>query len=97
MLYRSLGGTEHDVKTVASLLPEASNKIDTNAVRVEINRRLVGYLKKEMAVEYRNAIGATSGQCGAKIVGGFMLEDGKRANFGVKLNISWPPRFQRKD
>ncbi len=92
-LYRSLGGTEHDVKATATLIPEENNKFDSNAVRVEIKGRAVGYLSREMAIEYRTAIGAMSGQCGTKIVGGFLKDDGTRAYFGVKLNISWPPRF----
>jgi len=31
----------------------------------------------------------------ALIVGGFILEDGSRAFFGVKLNLAWPPRFEK--
>jgi hypothetical protein len=93
-LYKSLGGTEHDIKATATLVPEEGNQFDTNAVKVEINRRTVGYLTKQMAIEYRAAVGTTSGQCGVKIVGGFLLGDGTRASFGAKLNISWPPRLK---
>jgi hypothetical protein len=27
--------------------------------------------------------------------GGFALEDGTRAYFGVKLNLAWPPHFEK--
>ncbi|MDP2409036.1 MAG: hypothetical protein Q8M26_01990 [Pseudolabrys sp.] len=91
-LYQSLGGTDHDVKTTAILVPEQNNQFDSNAVRVEISRRTVGYLSKGMATEYRAAVGTASGSCGAKIVGGFLKDDGTTAYFGVKLNVSWPPR-----
>jgi hypothetical protein len=92
--YRRHGGAEHDVKADATLIPEENNKHDVSAVRVEIGGRPVGYLSRERAPQYRSAVGAVSGRCGAKIVGGFILEDGTRAHFGVKLNIAWPPRFR---
>ena len=95
-LYRSHGGTEHDVKAVATLVPDDSNKYDKNAVRVEINRQQVGYLNRQMAVEFRAAIGSASGKCSAKILGGFIMDDGETASFGVKLNLAWPPRFKMK-
>jgi hypothetical protein len=94
LLYRSHGGTEHDMKAIAALVPEKNNKRDSNAVRVEIERRQVGYLSRQMAAEYRASIGTAPGQCSAKIVGGFSMDDGTTAHFGVKLNMSWPPRFK---
>lgn len=93
--YRSHGGVDHDVKALATLIPEGGNKHDANAVRVEIGRQPVGYFTREMAAQYRAALGASPGQCEAKIVGGFVLEDGTNAHFGVKLNIAWPPRFAK--
>ena len=92
--YRRHGGTEHDAKAIATLVPEEDNKHDANAVRVEIGGHPVGYLSRDHAHQYRSAVGAISGRCSAKIVGGFDLEDGTKAFFGVKLNISWPPRFK---
>ena len=95
------GGTEDDTKATATLIPEDDNEYDANAVRVEIGGRLVGYLSREQALEYRSAVGTASGRCGAKIVGGFLFdederedEERERAYFGVKLNIAWPPRFR---
>ena len=93
-LYRSNGGTEHDIKIGAVLAPENDNAFDSNAVRVEIESRCVGYLPREMALEYRAALGESVGQCSAKIVGGFELEDGSSAYFGMKLNLAWPPRMK---
>lgn len=90
VLYRKNGGTGHDLKVSAVLVPEDDNAFDPNAVRVEIGSRRVGYLAREMALQYREALGGSSGQCGAKIVGGFELDDGSLAHFGVKLNLAWP-------
>ena len=99
--YRLHGGTEHPVKATATLIPEDDNEYDANAVRVEIGGRLVGYLSREQAQEYRSAVGTASGRRGAKIVGGFLLDEDERedegrerAHFGVMLNIAWPPRFR---
>ncbi|KRQ92555.1 hypothetical protein [Bradyrhizobium valentinum] len=93
-LYREKGGNGHDLKVVAVVTPEDGNEFDANAVRIDIDGRTVGYFSREMAVEYRAVLGADAGQCGAKIVGGFELEDGNIANFGVKLNLAWPPRMK---
>jgi hypothetical protein len=93
--YRSHGGVDHDVKALATLMPEDGNKHDPNAVKVEIGRQPVGYLTREMSAQYRAALGASPGQCEAKIAGGFVLEDGTNAHFGVKLNMAWPPRFAK--
>ena len=93
-LYRKNGGSEHDIKVSAALVPEDNSAVDPNAVRVEIESRGVGYLTREMALEYRAALGESVGQCSAKIVGGFELDDGSSAYFGVKQNLSWPPRLK---
>lgn len=95
-LYRMHGGEGHDLKVTATVEPEDGNEFDANAVRVEIDGRRVGYLSREMAVEYRAALGATAGQCSAKIVGGFKRGDGSTAYFGVKLRMAWPPRLKSR-
>jgi hypothetical protein len=56
--YHSHGGTEHDAKATATLIPEENNKNDVNAVRIEIGGRPVGYLSREHASQYRAAVGA---------------------------------------
>jgi hypothetical protein len=93
-LYRRNGGAGHDIKVSAALVPENDNAFDHNAVRVEIESCRVGYLPREMALEYRAALGEEVGRCSAKIVGGFELDDGSSAYFGVKLNLAWPPRLK---
>jgi hypothetical protein len=92
--YRKNGGKGHDLKVSAVLAPENRNRFDENAVLVEIDGRAVGFLPRELAVQYRAALGETAGQCSAKIVGGFEREDGTTAHFGVKLNVAWPPRLK---
>jgi hypothetical protein len=94
MIYRKNGGSGHDIKVSAALVPEDDNAFDPNAVRIEIESRGVGYLPREMALQYRAALGESSGQCSAKIVGGFERDDGSSAYFGVKLNLAWPPRMK---
>ena len=94
LAYRKNGGSGHDIKVSAALVPEDDNAYDPNAVRVEIDSRGVGYLPREMGLEYRAALGESIGQCSAKIVGGFELDDGSSAHFGVKLNLAWPPRMK---
>jgi hypothetical protein len=91
-LYCEHGSTEHDIKVDAVLAPEDGNAFDANAVRVEMGSCTVGYLQRELAEQYRKALARAAGQCSAKIVGGFELEDGSSAHFGVKLNLAWPPR-----
>ena len=92
--YRRLGGNGHDLKTTASLCPDDNNPHDVNAVRIELSGQTVGYLKREAARIYRESLGNQPSRCGAKIVGGFELDDGTQAYFGVKLNLSWPPKLQ---
>jgi hypothetical protein len=59
------------LKVSAVLVREADNAFDANAVRIEIGSRRAGYLSREMALQYREALGESAGQCSAKIVGGF--------------------------
>lgn len=78
----------------AILVLEDSNPHDANAVRVEIDGALIGYLSRDNARRYRADL-AAAGQpqatvrCKARIVGGFETSDGERAHFGVRLDL--PP------
>lgn len=78
----------------AALVLEDTNPHDANAVRVEIDGALVGYLSRENAQRYRADL-AAAGQptatvrCKARIVGGFETASGERAHFGVRLDL--PP------
>lgn len=82
----------------ATLILENSNPHDENAVRVEIDGALIGYLSRENAPRYRAdlaAAGASAAtvRCQARIVGGFETATGERANFGVRLDL--PPMEAR--
>jgi hypothetical protein len=79
---------------MAMLVPEPDNPHDSNAVQVIIENRLVGYLARQHAIEYRQHLGAQASSCGAKIVGGWKDERGE-GHFGIKLKIKWPPRIAK--
>ena len=53
-LHAIAGSSDGEVRfdTTAALVPEPSNPHDANAVRVEIDGRLVGYLPRAAAVAY---------------------------------------------
>ena len=78
----------------AVLILEDSNPRDANAVRIEIEGELIGYLSRDNARRYRADL-AAAGQpratvrCKARIVGGFETESGEPAHFGVRLDL--PP------
>ncbi|SDP39517.1 HIRAN domain-containing protein [Filomicrobium insigne] len=91
--YRRHGGRDRHPKVMAELVPELDNPYDENAVMIFIDGQKIGYLRREKAAEYRTVLGEKTGSCSAKIVGGFERDDGGRAFFGVKLNMSWPPSF----
>jgi len=92
--YRRYGGDGHDLRVAAVLQPEQGNRFDANAVMVVIDGRTVGYLPRDRAAEYRDAIGRQTAGCSAKIIGGFKLNNGSQAHYGVRLNVSWPPRLR---
>lgn len=88
------GRSGRTVNTDATLILENTNPHDVNAVRVEIDGALIGYLSRDNARRYRADL-AAAGQpqatvrCKARIVGGFETSDGERAHFGVRLDL--PP------
>lgn len=80
---------------IAMLLPEPTNRFDTNAVRVLLVRGgdavLVGYLNREDAVSYRSVIDrvAATGSlvmCHARLKGGW----DRNISFGVMLLVGAP-------
>ena len=87
-------------------LPEGVNRIETawlvvndnrtdsnkNAVRVEIQGRLVGFLNLEDTIRYRRYLNAKGkpkahGQCRALIKGGWVNSDGSQGPYYVALDI----------
>ena len=88
------GRSGRTVTRDALLILENSNPHDANAVRVEIDNALIGYLSRDNAVRYRADLAAANTpdatiQCKARIVGGFETDSGERASFGVRLDL--PP------
>jgi hypothetical protein len=88
------GRSGRTVTVDALLVLEDSNPHDANAVRVEIEGELVGYLSRDNARRYRVDLAAAgqphaSVRCKARIVGGFETASGERAHFGVRLDL--PP------
>lgn len=86
------GKQSPDLKTTAKLIPENDNPHDSSAVRVEIGGQTVGYLSRDDARGFRRRLGSKklSGQittCGAMIMGGFIGSNGKRASYGVVLDM----------
>lgn len=76
----------------ALLILENANPHDANAVRVEIDGALIGYLSRDNACRYRADLAAANTpdvtvQCSARIVGGFETANGNRAHFGVRLDL----------
>lgn len=81
-----------DTPLLALLTPESGNKHDRNAVNVTIGGALVGYLSRDFAPVYRERLkaegmGLVPVYCHAQITGGFQLDDGRKASFGVELDI----------
>lgn len=75
-----------DFEVDLSLVPESDNEYDPNAVGVEIDGELVGYLSRASAKKYRAAFGAaTTHEWPARIVGGWDRGDGDRGSFGVQM------------
>ena len=80
----------------ASLLYESDNPYDENAVKVEIDRMIVGYLNRENAKYYRDQMTELGYEgyvvrCDAKIVGGWQDHRGQKAHYGVRLDMPTMP------
>jgi hypothetical protein len=79
----------------ARLVPKPSDPTDPNAVSVEIRGRKVGYLASTVAplyLEHLASLGISGpAQCKAVIVGGWRRPGGDEGNFGVRLDLKWPP------
>ncbi|MEX4009375.1 HIRAN domain-containing protein [Neoaquamicrobium sediminum] len=100
-LNRTCGGkTEdgHEHECSAQLFEEPTNKYDSNAVKVTINGRTVGYLSRADAVDYKRAL-ASAGLAGravdvdAIVVGGWDRGNRGSGHYGVKLDMEMPPEF----
>ena len=89
----SRGG--HQLHARAELVPEPSNRYDENAVRVDIDGRTVGYLKRDHAARYVKRL-LEDGRSGevlnvrAYITGGWRTNQHDEGHFGVQLETPWP-------
>lgn len=91
------GKTEkgHEIKTTAEIVLDDGNPHDNKAVRIDIDGRTVGYLKKNDARKYRRWLekqDAPRGvvvECGALISGGWDRGKGDSGHYGVRLDL--PP------
>lgn len=95
VLQKECGGKTEDGanhKCAALLVPEPKNPHDKNAVRVTISGKTVGYLSRDIAPDFLDALtsgGYGSAACGALIVGGWSRE-GDEGHFGIRLNATLP-------
>lgn len=91
--YADEDGVKEDALT-ARLIFEDTNVNDANAVRVEIDGHIVGYLSKPAAKKYRAklaelALDDVIGECTASVRGGYRNKrTDELAEFGVKLDIN---------
>jgi hypothetical protein len=90
----------HKLQTTAELCFVEDNPYDPHAVGVFIHARLVGYVPRELAKQFRSEILRINPEqrpvtCDAKIVGGWDRGDGDEGHYGVKLNLSKPLRLKR--
>jgi hypothetical protein len=94
-LSRICGGyTENGVENfqTASLVHEDDNQYDKNAIRVEISGKIVGYLSRSDAMNYRehmhlNGHTGLTATCRAKITGGWDRGNNDIGDFGVTLDL----------
>lgn len=77
---------------IAILIPESDNKYDKNAVRIDVNELTVGYLSRNDAIIFRELLKANNLEnqitiCNATINGGFVMDNNKKASYGIFLKI----------
>lgn len=85
-------GLAGNIPVSAVLVPEPTNRHDRNAVRVDVDGRTVGYLAREVAVQYQPVLNwlatrGDAGWCPARLTGG------GRRRFGVYLHLGDPDRI----
>ena len=81
------------IEKTATLVLEARNRYDPEAVAIHIEGKKIGHLSRENARRYRgrlHELGTPDREatCPAVIVGGWKRRDGRTGQFGVKLDLS---------
>ena len=85
-----------NIDVTATLIPEPSNAFDKNAIAVFIGGAQVGYLAKEQAAiiaGFLSKQGLPKANCPARVVGGWLRDDGDEGHFGVKVSLSSSPKL----
>lgn len=82
----------HSREVKALLTHDNKNPHDSQAVKVEIQGKTVGYLDRQHARYYRKTLAAggfkgRTARCNAIIVGGWDRGNGDVGHYGVKLDI----------
>ena len=80
------------IRVEAALVLEKGNRYDRNAVRVDISGKTVGYLRREIAALLRkqfkqDGLREEAVAVDALIQGGFELDEGGFANYGVRIDL----------
>lgn len=82
-----------DLLTEATLIHEDANPYDSQAVRVDINGKTVGYLSRTHARQFRREMAKAGNTgcdaiCAARIRGGWDRGTDDRGSFGVRLDVA---------
>jgi hypothetical protein len=85
----------HNLAVTAQLCFQEDNPYDQNAVVVFIDRKVVGYIPRNLAKRMREEILRLNPEerpvtCDAQVVGGWIRDWGDEGHYGVKLSLSHP-------
>jgi hypothetical protein len=78
----------YEVDVTALLICERFNAYDPMAVRVEVNKKTVGYLSRRDARRYRRKYGEITRAASGHITGGWNRGGGLTGYFGVRLDLN---------
>lgn len=83
------------VECVAMLIPENTNRFDSQAIRIDIKGMTVGYFNRNDARRFRMRLNTKKlagkiTSCNAVIEGGQLLNDGNHSIYSVALAINRP-------
>ena len=92
LLAGSHGDRSANLKVTALIKPEDNNPHDDKAVSIWIKGLQVGHLSRDDARSFRRrlsqkGISKQTTACSATIMGGRVMDDGKRASYGVLLHL----------
>jgi|KBSSwiStaDraftv2_1062776.scaffolds.fasta_scaffold1097167_1 hypothetical protein len=88
----------HKLEARAQLIFQEDNPYDPNAIAVLIDRRLVGYVPRDLARSMRSAILTLNPEerpvtCDALVVGGWLRDEDDEGHYGVRLSLAHPLRL----